>query len=230
MKVVLSLSGGLDSAVLLTKLVEAGHEILAVTFNYGSKHGAYEIQAAKNLASHFGIKHQIIYVAGIFEGFNSALLKSDNRQIPEGHYEAPTMSQTVVPCRNMIFASILAGLAESLGYQAVYLGIHAGDHAIYPDCRPSFKQAMGVAIYEATETKVSLQAPFISMTKGDIVFEGAVRKTPFQLSRTCYKDQPLPCGVCGSCCERLTAFEENGITDPVHYENLTIYKTFNAKS
>lgn len=217
MKAVISLSGGLDSAALLAKLVDTGYEILAVTFNYGSKHGAYEIQAAKDLVAHFGIKHQIIDVTGIFEGFNSALLKADDRQIPEGHYEAPTMSQTVVPCRNMIFASILAGLAESLGYQAVFLGIHAGDHAIYPDCRPGFKQAMGDAISEATETKVTLYAPFISMTKGDIVFEGAIRNTPFQLSRTCYKDQPLSCGVCGSCTERLEAFKMCSLVDPVEY-------------
>lgn len=85
MKVVISLSGGLDSAVLLTKLVDTGYEILAVTFNYGSKHGVYEIQAAKDLVAHFGVKHQIIDVTGIFEGFNSALLKADSRQIPEGH-------------------------------------------------------------------------------------------------------------------------------------------------
>ena len=217
MKVILSLSGGLDSAVLLASLFAKGHEILAVTFDYGSKHGEYEIKAAKSLAAWFGVKHQVMDVSGIFSGFNSALLKVDSRAIPEGHYEDVTMKQTVVPCRNMIFATILAGLAQSLLYDAVYLGIHAGDHAIYPDCRPEFKARLNEAIVAATEGEVSLLAPFINMTKGSIVYEGKKIGAPFELTRTCYKNQELPCGVCGSCCERLTAFEENGMVDPVQY-------------
>jgi len=217
MKIILSLSGGLDSAVLLSSLFTEGHEILAVTFDYGSKHGVFEIEAAKKLASWFGIQHQIMDVSGIFAGFNSALLKKDLREIPEGHYEDVSMKQTVVPCRNMIFATILVGLAESLLYDAVYLGIHAGDHAIYPDCRPDFKDRLHEAVMEATESKVSLLAPFIRMTKGDIVYEGQKYDAPFELTRTCYKNQPLPCGVCGSCTERIEAFQINGLVDPVEY-------------
>ena len=217
MKVILSLSGGLDSAVLLASLFAKGHEILAVTFDYGSKHGVFEIEAAKKLAGWFGIQHQIMDVSGIFTGFNSALLKKDLREIPEGHYEDSSMKQTVVPCRNMIFATILAGLAESLLYDAVYLGIHAGDHAIYPDCRPLFKERLHEAIMQATEEKVSLLAPFIHMTKGNIVYEGQKCGTPVKLTRTCYKNQPLPCGVCGSCTERIEAFQINGLVDPVEY-------------
>ena len=217
MKVLLSLSGGLDSAVLLTKLVDLGYEVFAVTFDYGSKHGEYEIKAAKSLAAWFGVKHQVMDVSGIFSGFNSALLKVDSRDIPEGHYEDVTMKQTVVPCRNMIFATILAGLAQSLLYDAVYLGIHAGDHAIYPDCRPVFKNRLDAAIIAATDGAVLLQAPFIDMTKGVIVYEGKKIGAPFELTRTCYKNQELPCGVCGSCTERIEAFQVNGMIDPVKY-------------
>ena len=217
MKTVISLSGGLDSGVMLGMLMALGHEVHAVTFDYGSKHGQYEIDAAKRLVAFYMVPHQVIDVRGIFAGFNSALLKVDGRPIPEGHYEDKSMSLTVVPGRNMIFASILAGLAESLGYDAVSLGIHAGDHAIYPDCRPGFKAAMNKAIGAATEYKVDLYAPFLEMSKGQIVAEGLEYNIPFRLTRTCYKDQPLPCGKCGSCTERLEAFAFAGIQDPVDY-------------
>lgn len=117
----------------------------------------------------------------------------------------------------MIFATILAGLSQSLLYDAVYLGIHAGDHAIYPDCRPEFKTRLNEAIIAATEGEVLLLAPFINMTKGAIVCEGKKIGAPFELTRTCYKNQELPCGVCGSCIERIEAFQANGMIDPVEY-------------
>jgi len=217
MKMVISLSGGLDSAVLLGRMKNIGYDVHCVTFDYGSKHGHYEIDAARKLAAWYSIPWQVIDVRGVFSGFASALLKTDERMIPEGHYEDSSMSQTVVPGRNMIFASILAGLAQSIGYDSVGLGIHAGDHAIYPDCRPAFYAGMGAAVSAATEQNIELYAPFLDMTKGEIVAEGGRYKVPFRLTRTCYKDQPLPCGLCGSCTERLEAFAFAGLVDPVEY-------------
>jgi len=217
MKIVLSLSGGMDSAALLGTLLGTGHEVFAVSFFYGSKHNQYELEAARKLADRYGIKRQSMDISGIFAGFKSALLKEDSRSIPEGHYEDRTMVQTVVPGRNMIFSAILAGLAQSFEYDAVALGIHAGDHVIYPDCRPVFKESMDLAIKTASEYSVSLYAPFLGMNKGDIVKVGMEHKVPFELTRTCYKDQSLSCGKCGSCTERLLAFAENGLIDPIQY-------------
>jgi len=217
MKIVLSLSGGMDSAALLGTLLGTGHEVFAVSFFYGSKHNQYELEAARKLAEHYGIKRQSMDISGIFAGFKSALLKEDSRPVPEGHYEDRTMVQTVVPGRNMIFSAILAGLAQSFEYDAVALGIHAGDHAIYPDCRPVFKESMDLAIKTASEYSVSLYAPFLGLSKGDIVKVGMEHKVPFELTRTCYKDQALSCGKCGSCTERLEAFAVNGLIDPIQY-------------
>jgi 7-cyano-7-deazaguanine synthase len=221
MKVILSLSGGMDSTALLGMLLNKGHEVVPVSFFYGSKHGRYEIEAAKNITQHYNLGniYKLIDVSGVFKGFDSALLSADSRSIPEGHYEDKSMALTVVPGRNMIFISILAGLAESLQCEAVALGIHAGDHAIYPDCRPLFAESMGFAVRFATDDKVRLIFPFLNMTKGEIVSVGLTENVPFHLTRTCYKDQILPCGKCGSCTERLEAFQFNNSTDPVQYDN-----------
>ena len=217
MKTILSLSGGIDSASLLGMLLKSGHTVKPVSFQYGSKHGLYELAAAQNLAWYYKLDLQVIDVTWVFHGFNSALLATDSRSIPEGHYEDKSMSQTVVPGRNMIFTSILAGLAQSLNVDTVALGIHAGDHAIYPDCRPEFAGSMDLTIKTATEYKVSLYTPFLNMTKRDIVKIGLKNNVPFEFTRTCYKDQIEACGLCGSCTERLEAFAQNGISDPIEY-------------
>jgi len=138
--------------------------------------------------------------------------------IPEGHYEDESMSRTVVPGRNIIFASILTGVAWSLGAEEVWLGIHQGDHAIYPDCRPEFYRAMNEAVTLGTDGKVVLKAPFLDTNKTGILRRGLFLNVPYGYTRTCYKEQEIACGKCGSCQERLEAFAECGLTDPVEYE------------
>jgi len=219
MKALLSLSGGLDSATLLHYLLERGKydEVVAVSFDYGSKHNPFEIEMAKQLSKYYGIAWNVIDLRGAMKGFKSNLMITGG-DIPEGHYEDKSMSLTVVPCRNMIFTSLLAGLAQSLDIPCVYLGIHAGDHAIYPDCRPDFFYSMMNTIALATEHKVELCAPFLNKSKAKIVEIGLELKVPYQLTRTCYKSQKDACGVCGSCIERLEAFHLNGAIDPIEYE------------
>ena len=150
--------------------------------------------------------------------FKSALLKSDDEPIPEGHYQDDNMSKTVVPARNIIFSSILAGYAWSVEAKEVWIGIHAGDHFIYPDCRPEFYFAMKEAIMRGTNNKVNLIAPFLNKDKAEIVKRGIELKVPFEITRTCYTENELACGKCGSCVERLEAFALNGIADPIKYE------------
>lgn len=217
-KVLIALSGGLDSAVLAGALIDAGHEVHAVNFLYGSKHSPYEVAAAKNLATHYGIPIHQIHIENFMNGMDSALLSKDSRSIPEGHYAEESMKLTVVPGRNTIFVSILMGLAQSWDMRLVGLGIHAGDHAIYPDCRPDWFGAMQAVFDVATERKVALGAPFIQMNKAEIVKLGLQLKVPFELTRTCYKAQAVACGECGSCRERLEAFEINDLPDLIDYE------------
>lgn len=217
--IVLALSGGMDSSALLGKCraVYTDANILTIFFSYGSKHNEYEWPAAQAVADHYKVPIKFVDLTQLSKVLKSDLLLSGGA-IPEGHYEAKSMKQTVVPGRNSIFASILAGACESLGGGKVLMGVHAGDHAIYPDCRPMFVTAMGGAIASSTENRVFLEAPFLYLSKGQIVGQGLELGVPFNLTRTCYKNQPIACGKCGSCNERREAFAQNNVTDPVEYE------------
>lgn len=217
-RVIVSLSGGIDSAVTLAEAIQRGREVRAVSFSYPSKHNEFELNAACNIAKHYEVPFQIVNAQGVMESFKSNLLKSGG-DIPEGHYQEESMRQTVVPSRNIIFMSILAGLAESLDYSEVWFGIHAGDHFIYPDCRPDFFVSMNKAVVLGTAGKVLLFAPYLYDEKGQVVNRGLELHVPFELTRTCYKQQEIACGKCGSCQERIESFKENKTIDPIEYEN-----------
>ena len=223
-KIVIGLSGGMDSATLLGLMLEQGFAVHCVSFLYGSKHSPYEMKAAKDLVSFYKSKgkevtHQLIDLRQAFEGFKSALLQFGG-EIPEGHYEADSMKATVVPGRNMIMGSIMAGLAESIGATRIGLGVHSGDHHIYPDCRESFIRAFNLAVSESSDGNVGVYAPLLEDDKFSILEKGYSfsMPVPYELTRTCYKDQEVSCGKCGSCQERLLAFAELKIKDPIRYE------------
>lgn len=223
-KIVIGLSGGMDSTTLLASLLNNGHEVHCCIFDYGSKHSQYEIEAARNVI----LFYQKIYPTKItssffdlkktFTDFNSNLLKSGG-EIPEGHFESEPMKKTVVPGRNLIMSSIMLGLAESIGAKKVALGVHAGDHAIYPDCRSIFIESLERTASLSTDGKVSITTPFLYSNKIGILQKGFQLKpeVPYDLTRTCYKDQEVACGKCGSCQERLEAFEIIQETDPIEY-------------
>jgi 7-cyano-7-deazaguanine synthase len=213
-----SLSGGMDSATLLGQARSVTRDVYCVGFTYGSKHNQYENQAARDLASYYSVPLEFIDLSRIFSGYTSALMK-DGGAIPEGHYTDATMSQTVVPGRNLIFASILASMAEHGKYTEVWMGMHSGDHAIYPDCRPSFAFHAREAIHESTEGKVKLMTPFMDITKSDILQLGYEVGVPYAMTRTCYLDDAVACGRCGSCQERLEAFSLIQREDPIQYKS-----------
>lgn len=221
MKVVLALSGGLDSSTLCGYYLDKGWQAVPVTFNYGAKHNRYENEACSAVARHFGLPEPILLdLKFIGELYRSDLLLSGGA-VPEGHYTNQNMSATVVPARNLIFASILAGYAESIDADMISLGVHGGDHHIYPDCRPEFIASLYDSVRLATDGNVSVDAPFQYNSKAEILRVGLNLKkviVPYHLTRTCYKDQVLSCGRCGSCVERLEAFAEVGIEDPIQYE------------
>ncbi len=224
---VLGLSGGMDSATLFGWLLHQGYKVHCCIFYYGSTHGKYEIVAAEQIIEYFQqhypgkvIKHSIDISKAMSE-FSSSLLLASKKEIPEGHYNDDNMKKTVVPGRNLIFASILAGLAETVGAKEVALGVHSGDHHIYPDCRIEFIKALDTAIYLSTDRKVEVRAPFANYDKADILRIGYSLEipVPYHITRTCYKNQPISCGKCGSCNERLEAFQKIGCCDPIEYEN-----------
>ncbi len=221
-KAIVSLSGGMDSATLLANALYDRDVVAAIGFRYGSKHNEYELRAASQIALDYSVPFDDINIGVVLNRFKSNLLKGQG-EIPEGHYEAASMSQTVVPARNIIFAAILAGEAWSRGADEIWIGVHAGDHAIYPDCRPEFIRALNQAIMAGTDHKVTVCAPFLYDTKADILRKGLEQKVPYHLTRTCYKDTPIACGKCGSCQERLAAFAQQGTEDPIPYQSRTIF-------
>ena len=220
MKIVVSMSGGIDSTTLCAYYLDKGNEVFPLSFQYGSKHNKYENEAVFKIAEFLNLPEpKLIDLNFIANLFKSDLLLSGD-EIPEGHYTDQSMQATVVPARNLIFASIIAGYAESVGADIISLGVHSGDHHIYPDCRPEFISALNTAVILATDKKVRVEAPFLYYTKAEIIRAGMNLKDvelPYHLTRTCYKDQELACAKCGSCVERLEAFDIAGLKDPIRY-------------
>ncbi|MFK7871902.1 MAG: 7-cyano-7-deazaguanine synthase QueC [Oligoflexales bacterium] len=214
MKTVLSFSGGLDSTVLLYHLLDQGDEVVCLNFCYGSKHNETERKSANEICRQANIPCHNIDLPFLGKLFSSDLLIGGG-PIPLGHYEDESMRQTVVPYRNGILLSIAVGYAESIDADRVALANHAGDHAIYPDCRPEWVQAMNLASWHGTYNHISIHTPFTHKHKGEICELGIQLGAPLQLTWTCYQGGEIPCGECGSCNERKEAFEYTGTTDPI---------------
>lgn len=205
---VIVLSGGMDSTTLLHERKE--QISLAVTFDYGSKHNAREIECARKNCEMLGIEHIVIPLEFMGKYFKSSLLIG-GEDIPEGHYADENMKSTVVPFRNGIMLSIAAGLAENRGLKKVMIANHGGDHAIYPDCRPGFVDAMSEAIRQGTYEGIVIDAPYTHITKSDIARIGKKIGVDYSLTYSCYKGGEEHCGKCGTCVERMEALRDAGI-------------------
>lgn len=210
------LSGGMDSVTMLYEFKDS--IALAVTFDYGANHASREIAMAKLHCSRLSIEHIIIPMHFIHDHFKSSLLQG-SAAIPDGHYAADNMKSTVVPFRNGIMLSVACGIAESRGLHTVMIANHSGDHAIYPDCRGKFIDAMSRAMREGTYDGVSILAPYTSLTKGQIAAHGKILGINYAETWSCYKGGEKHCGVCGTCTERKEAMQEAQIEDPTEYEN-----------
>lgn len=215
-KVVVLLSGGMDSVSVLYQTIQDHQVVGAVSFDYGAKHNHREIPFAAYHCRKFKIEHQVIRLDFVGELFKSDLLKSGG-QIPDGHYEEETMKSTVVPFRNGIMLSIAAGFAESRTAEGLVIAAHAGDHAIYPDCREEFMKSMADAIRLGTYAGIKLLRPFIAMTKAEIAVRGSALGVDFSQTWSCYKGASVHCGTCGTCVERREAFMLAGLADPTVY-------------
>ncbi len=215
-KVAVLVSGGMDSVVALHAAREEYEVVVALSFDYGSKHNHREIPLARHQAEQLGVLHEVIELAFMNELFHSDLLQSGG-EIPEGHYEESNMKATVVPFRNGIMLAIAAGLAESRGAEGLVIAAHSGDHAIYPDCREEFMASMGDAIELGTYGKINLIRPFISLRKEEIAARGNALGVDFAQTWSCYRGGEIHCGKCGTCVERREAFELAGLTDPTEY-------------
>jgi 7-cyano-7-deazaguanine synthase len=221
-KCVVLLSGGMDSSTLLASAIKAYAQVKALTLIYGQRH-IIEASAARNIALHFNVEHQVVNVSAINCLIQGSALTTPKIKVPQGHYQDESMKQTVVPARNTILLSLALGYCISQEFNVVAYAAHAGDHAIYSDCRPEFVEAMQGVFEVAHYYPVNLWTPFLNMDKGDIIAVGTPLGVPYENTWTCYDPQAQPsgdflaCGKCGACQERLEGFMKNGLTDPITY-------------
>ncbi len=230
---VLILSGGVDSSTLLFYLINRDYEVHALTFYYGQKH-LKEIEYAKRIveyAKEIGkITHRVVDISSIHDLISTGALTGDE-PIPKTFYTEETQKITIVPNRNMILLSIAAGYAIKIGAKEVFYAAHRSDYSIYPDCRKEFVKAIDTAVYLGNLwTPVEIRAPFIDMTKAEIVSLGLKLGVPYQLTWSCYEGRERPCLSCGTCLERTEAFLLNNVRDPLLSEEewrkaVEIYKT-----
>ena len=209
-------SGGMDSTTLLYEFKD--QIAMAITFDYGSTQNARERECAILHCKRLGIKHLIIPLDFMRQYFKSALLGSPE-DIPEGNYDDENMKSTVVPFRNGIMLSIACGIAESNGLTKVLIANHAGDHTIYPDCRPEFVKAMSEAMSAGTYENVSVFAPYTLLTKTEIALHGKQIGLDYSETYSCYKGGKNHCGKCGTCRERIEALREAGVNDTTEYDD-----------
>lgn len=202
----------------MTMLHEYAPEIdLAVNFSYGSNHNARELECARAHCAELGIELIEIDLSFIGRHFHSSLLEGADA-IPDGEYDFDNMKSTVVPFRNGIMLAAAAGLAESHGLDTVMIANHAGDHALYPDCRKSFIDAMAAAVKEGTYEGIQVSAPYTLLTKTDIAIRGKRLGIDYSTTYSCYRGGEMHCGRCGTCRERRQALAEAGIVDTTEYE------------
>ena len=216
MKTVLIYSGGLDSTVLLFDLLKEGHEVKALSVNYGQRH-VRELEGASTICANAGVEHRVADLRSIQSLFGANSLTAHQHSIPEGHYAEETMKATVVPNRNMILLSVAAAWAITEKAECISYAAHGGDHAIYPDCRNEFADAMDAALRLADWHEVYLNRPFVNLSKADIVKLGSKVRAPLAHTWSCYKGGNVHCGRCGTCVERREAFYLAGISDPTDY-------------
>ena len=219
-KAVVLLSGGLDSAVTLAIAVNDADEVTAVSFRYGQKH-TKELDSAEAVCKHYGIEHKIIDID--LSSFRSALTDKSIK-VPsyrKGKLEKEIPS-TYVPARNIIFLSIAAGVCESIGAEAIYIGANSIDYSGYPDCRREFFEAfrtmLEVGTKAGTEGKApEIRTPILDLTKAEIVRKGKELNAPLHLTWSCYEGGDKACGKCDSCRLRLKGFKEAGYSDEISY-------------
>ncbi|MFO0822560.1 MAG: 7-cyano-7-deazaguanine synthase QueC [Gemmataceae bacterium] len=215
-KVVVIYSGGLDSTTLLYHLRAEGSKIVALSVNYGQRHLDRELAAADAICTHLGVERRTVDLTSLVGFFGGNVLTGAG-VLPEGEYAPETIGQTLVPNRNMVLLSVGLAWTVSLGFDAVAFGAHGGEHTNYPDCQPSFAEAMDRAAQVCDFRPIRVRAPFVNWVKADVVRRGAELGVPFELTWSCYAGGEVHCGKCSTCIDRRTAFAKAGVSDPTRY-------------
>lgn len=213
-------SGGLDSTTMAFALRAVGSQLSLVSFDYGQRHRT-ELDAARAVAQQLGAPHDVIDLRSVGALLNGSALTDTAIRVPYGRYTDMSMRSTVVPNRNAMMLDIAVGVAIARNADAVAFGAHGGDHTVYPDCRPAFVNAYSEMVAFANAGFLCggfrVLAPFLSVSKCQIVKIGARLGVPFELTWSCYEGDVVHCGRCGTCVERGEAFALAGVSDPTRY-------------
>jgi 7-cyano-7-deazaguanine synthase len=214
-------SGGMDSVTLAHLLDSEGYGLHLLAVDYGQRHKK-ELAYARRCAERLGASFDVADISGVGRLLSGSAL-TDDIEVPHGHYAEETMAATVVPNRNAIMLSIAYGVAVARGAKIVAAALHAGDHYVYPDCRPEFVEAFDAMQKKAVEgfgdPELGLHVPFVRKTKAEIAGIGASLGVPFEDTWSCYEGGEVHCGLCGTCTERREAFELAGVPDPTAYRD-----------
>ena len=233
-RAVVLLSGGMDSATALAIAKSEGHDVVALTIDYGQRHRR-ELEAAKAVAKHFHVRDHRIMTLDLAAVGGSAL--TDRRiKVPEQRSLEEIgrgIPPTYVPARNTIFLACALSLAEATGAQAIYIAANYQDSSGYPDCRPeyytAFREVARLGTKRGVEGDViAIRTPLIEMTKADIVRKGEAFGVPWKLTWSCYQGREKACGVCDSCQLRLKGFREAGVKDPIPYASRREHKSLSS--
>ncbi len=214
-KAVVIYSGGMDSFTLLHRVISQGYQAFPVSFHYGQRHER-ELHVAATVCQSLCLKHQQIDLRAITPLIDGSAL-TGSQDVLDGAYAADNLAATIVPNRNMILLSLAVGYAVNISAEVCFYGAHGGDHVLYPDCTPEFVHEMDKLAQLANLEPIRIQAPFLQQTKSDILRQGLAMGLDYSQTWTCYKGEALACGRCSSCLERLDAFADCGLTDPLAY-------------
>ncbi len=221
-RAVVMLSGGLDSATVAAIAIEAGFEVIALSFDYGQRHKT-ELDAAKRVAEALGISDHRVVALGL-DTVGGSALTSDGIEVPKDALASDRIPVTYVPARNTVFLAVALGLAETVGAFDLFFGANALDYSGYPDCRGAFVDAFTALANVATAAAVegrgryTVHAPLLDDTKADIIRRGAALGVDYALTHSCYDPvDEAACGHCDSCLLRAKGFREAGIEDPTRY-------------
>ena len=216
MKAVVLFSGGLDSTVLTYHLINQKAEVKLFSIDYGQRHQR-EISSSRMIAKLLNLNHSVLELPMIGEILGGSALTDPKIELPEGHSAEESLKKNLVPNRQMLRHTMSACQSISQKFCTVSYAAHAGDHTIYPDCRPEFADSMEKSLKLADWNEIKLYRPFVNLTKEELVRRGLELGVPFEKTWSCYAGGNLHCGKCGTCVERKEAFELVGIPDPTDY-------------
>ncbi len=221
-KVIVLLSGGMDSLVCAGLATRDYKDVYALHMNYGQKTSARERISFDEICDFYKIpreKRKIIDMT-FLKQIGGSSLTDENIEVKTFKGDSAVIPDSYVPFRNSIILSLAVSWAEVVGAKKLFIGANHEDSPGYPDCRPSYYEAFNKVIHEGTKASdIQILTPVISMKKRDIVLKGKELNVPFELSWSCYKSSAKACGQCDSCALRLRGFKEAGITDPIDYHS-----------